>query len=314
MIMVSKEDYKNFVSKLVEKDKGNKNVKYLSKSYRAWALAVFFVSFIVFGTGFGTFFGFDPFIGAVQIALGIFGIVFGIISEVKNSKTVTYYKENYRSKLVEYLMKEYKYSFDSQKYISKAIFNASKFAGGYDSYSGNDLLVINIPNDDGSESNVNLNLCDLHVTRSERDSDGDRHTVTVYGGMFGYIEFPFSFKCVLSLDSYYREKGLKLDRVKLEDIIFDKNFKAYSNDQIEARYILTPEMMEKLLWLESKFKGFQMTLVDNKMYIGASINLFELNVRKNIDVASLFDNFYDEVKTILEIVNEIKNNNKIFRM
>ena len=106
-----------------------------------------------------------------------------------------------------------------------------------------------------------------------------------------------------------------MDKVKLEDIIFNKKLRVYSNDQIEARYILTPEMMEKLLYLDTVFRGLKITLVDNKMYIGATAaDLFELNSIKNGDINTLFEYFYDEVKTILDIVNEIKDNNKIFKM
>jgi hypothetical protein len=41
-----------------------------------------------------------------------------------------------------------------------------------------------------------------------------------------------------------------LEKVKLESIDFENRFIVYSNDQVEARYILTPSFMERLVKLE----------------------------------------------------------------
>lgn len=312
--MVSKEEYKAFISKLVEKDKENKNIKCLKKGYTGWAIFGIVFSPMVFCAAFPVIFTVSVFLGCLLAFFGIVGIVFSIIRFVRRSKAVSYYMDTYRDKIIDYLLKGHNYYFNADSFIKEEIFEKSQFEGYYERYTGEDLLVINIPNDDGSESSVNLNLCDLDVTKTEEDDDGDTHTVTVYSGVFGYVEFPFDFKCVLGINSSYYIKGLKMEKVKLEDIKFNKVFKIYSNDQIEARYILTPDMMEKLMILACNFVGLRLNLVDNKMYIGSVVNLFELNLSKRNGIESLFDNFYDDVKTILEIVNEIKNNNKIFKM
>lgn len=38
--------------------------------------------------------------------------------------------------------------------------------------------------------------------------------------------------------------------IKLEDINFSKNFDVYSEDEVEARYLLTPTFIEKFLKLK----------------------------------------------------------------
>ena len=148
----------------------------------------------------------------------------------------------------------------------------------------------------------------IHHTRTEIVD------VDVYKGMFGYIEFPFEFKCLLCLNSRYKKADTSLSIVKLEDIVFSKKFGVLSNDQIESRYILTPDIMEKLLQLYGHFKGLRITLVDNKMYIASSAtNLFEFSGTK-ANPETLFARLYDDVSAILSLVSEIKDNNKIFRM
>ena len=49
----------------------------------------------------------------------------------------------------------------------------------------------------------------------------------------------------------------KTQRVKLEGPVFEKAFEVYSTDQVEARFILTPDFMERLIGLERTFKGRQ---------------------------------------------------------
>ena len=129
------------------------------------------------------------------------------------------------------------------------------------------------------------------------------------------MEFPFEFKCILCIDSNHIKECRKLKGVTLEDIVFNKKFMVISDDQIESRYILTPTMMENLLALEKRFNGTKITLVDNRMYIGAiHKNLFELEGIDGTNIESAFDIFYDEVEAILKIIDEIRNNNKVFKM
>ncbi len=45
-----------------------------------------------------------------------------------------------------------------------------------------------------------------------------------------------------------------LQPVDLEDPDFEREFEVYTSDQVEARYLLTPDMMERLLKLKSKLR------------------------------------------------------------
>lgn len=43
--------------------------------------------------------------------------------------------------------------------------------------------------------------------------------------------------------------------VKLEDPVFEREWEVYATDQIEARYILTPALMERMLEIKRRFGG-----------------------------------------------------------
>lgn len=313
--MVSKSEYLKYVEEMVIKDKNNSNLKFLSKGYKRLRFT-FLIMFIVglFGglilsTGhFGNF-------GFAIVVISICLLVISIVMMFKSSKVEKYYKSTYREKFIGYLLNDIDWSFKEKDGIDEEVFKCSQFSGCYDDYKGTDKLNINIPNDDGNKSNYYLTLCDLDVTKTDRDSDGDRHTVTVYSGIFGYAHFPFEFKCILCLNTYFRYKNVKLERVNLEDINFNKDYKIYSSNQIEARYILTPNMMEKLSSLKNKLGSVMLTLVDNKMYIGfPHRDLFELSTLEGGNIVSIFEKFYDEVDVLLKIVEEIKSNNKVFKI
>ena len=55
----------------------------------------------------------------------------------------------------------------------------------------------------------------------------------------------------------YRNRWIKLrfgfPRVKLESPDFEKQFDVYGNDPVEARYLLTPLLMERILQLDQRF-------------------------------------------------------------
>lgn len=322
--MISKENFKKYVTELTCDDKENLIKQSSSSSGASTGVGIVFlvIGFITFFSG----------IGIVFFLIGMIFLASSTIISSKNAAKKRDYRNKYINKLLDCLLEGYDYKFDSEAKIDKDVFDKSQFVSGYDIYNGSDKLSINIPNDDGSVSSTYLTLCDLDVKRIEyrhvdnsfgvgsRRVGGISHTrrkrveVSLYKGVFGYVDFPFEFKCVLGLNQKYRKSGVNLEVVKLEGMEFHKKFGVYCNNQIEARYILTPEMMEKLLDFYNIYKGIRIVLVDNKMYFSfPSKNLLELRNYKG-DNFTMFEGIYDDVNNILSVVEEIKNNNKIFRM
>lgn len=56
-------------------------------------------------------------------------------------------------------------------------------------------------------------------------------------------------------------------RVKLESPDFERAFAVYSTDQVEARYLLTPTVMERLLALERRFPGLMTVAFDGHEFL-----------------------------------------------
>ncbi len=89
--------------------------------------------------------------------------------------------------------------------------------------------------------------------------DGVEHDTVVFRGLFVSITFPKSFHgtTVVKRDvgqaRVYAKAG-DMETVSLEDPVFEKLFEVRSTDQVEARYLLTPDFMERILRLAEETK------------------------------------------------------------
>lgn len=102
----------------------------------------------------------------------------------------------------------------------------------------------------------------LEERRRTTDSKGRTRTrwVTVFDGQC--LRFRFH-KTFLGRTTVLRDAGFfnrfnrrrGMERVQLESNVFEDAFEVYSTDQVEARFLLTPDLMQRLIELEKVFRG-----------------------------------------------------------
>lgn len=316
--MIGRNEFDIYVKKLMENEVINH--KYLQKEYINSSKSIVKIGVLFMILSVPLVF-FSILLACVFFALGVIFFSIGSVKAVNTNMAEMEMSRKYKEKIIDYLLKDYKHQYSPNQYIPRDKFKESKFVeerNFYDSYQGEDYLSINIPNNDGTHSDCNLVLSDLKIIKKETYTyaDGDIQTrdITLYDAMFGYVEFPFEFNCTLTINSpYYFKKGLK--RVELESIEFNNKFVVYSTDQVESRYILTPTMMEKIMYLNKKMYNLMIVMDGHMMYIGCKYKkLFQLSAIKTGHVYEMFSKIYDDVILILELVEEIKNNDKVFRI
>jgi hypothetical protein len=76
---------------------------------------------------------------------------------------------------------------------------------------------------------------------------------TAIAKVIGSIVLAIYDNGLLPVYNWLKDKFNSLQVVNLEDPTFENQFEVYSNDQIEARYLLTTTFMERLLSLSSMF-------------------------------------------------------------
>lgn len=98
----------------------------------------------------------------------------------------------------------------------------------------------------------------------------------------------------------------KYDNVQLEDPVFEKEFETYSSDQVEARYLLTPTFMERLLSLSGIFDGTsECSFFDNKLLIKIETekDFFKVSsLRKPVNFTYDINLILKEMKNVLSII------------
>ena len=104
-------------------------------------------------------------------------------------------------------------------------------------------------------------------------------------------------------------KALKY--VNLEDLEFEKDYNVYSNDQIEARYVLTTAFMERFKNIKLAFKAskIEASISEQGILIAISTNrdLFKVGkLWRPVADYEQFKTMADEFASILELIDTLK--------
>ena len=173
----------------------------------------------------------------------------------------------------------------------------------YDGSDSEDHLV-------GNYKDVPFQSMELHLTKKNRNSRGGSSETTVFRGIAIQIKMQkqFSGKTLVKKDggfigNFLGDKFGSLQRVALEDPVFEKRFEVYSSDQIEARYLLSPSFMERLLALIKVFEGSQL-----ECSFFANSLLILVHSRKNrFEPSSIYTpvTFSEEIATVMNELQEL---------
>ena len=155
----------------------------------------------------------------------------------------------------------------------------------------------------GEAHGASFTILEAHMERRDTDSDGDTKWVTVFRGALMMMDFHREFlgRTVVLRDKKIfntkKKKGMK--RVGLVDPVFEKIFEAYGTDQVEARYLLTPTFMQRLVDLEASVDGkkIRFGFIDGLLLIA-------VETKNRFEAGSMFKSLTDTART-QKILDEI---------
>lgn len=156
----------------------------------------------------------------------------------------------------------------------------------------------------GSHHGCEFAFFDGHLERKVRTNKSTSWR-TVFRGQLICIDFPKKF---LGTTVIRRDKGLfnfierwstSLQRVGLVDSRLEKAFEVYADDQVEARYLIHPVFMERLLDLEARFKGKNLRCA---FYQGQL--LIAIEGGDKFEIGSMFRTLLDE-KRVRQVVEDL---------
>ena len=176
----------------------------------------------------------------------------------------------------------------------------------------------------GKHNGVPFIMCDLDLRYKRNFSEENEEPDGVFYGQFFVARFNKKFNHPVYVISTAKGTDTRdyLDytgeQVKLEDPEFMKMFRVYADDQVEARYILTPSLMERLKELAKRAKGnHYIAFYNNKITVAnnSGINNFEAGFSQSITKRdnALLIGFYTDLCNQFAIIDELKLNINIWK-
>jgi hypothetical protein len=226
-------------------------------------------------------------------------------------------------KIIELINPEYHY--DPNSFISESKFAESRiFKERHDRCKGDDFISGTVEKTDFEFSELKA-----EYEREYTDDDGKKQKewVSIFQGIFFHAEFNKHIEGETFVLPDTTEKRLgkfaqKLQKysgrgelVKLENPEFEKAFKVYSSSQQEARYILTPTMMEAMAGIQKRFhRPMHFSFIGERVYCAISFNkgLFEPRVMKTGLKFSDVEEMYCLFSLIETIIHEMNLNTRIW--
>ena len=207
--------------------------------------------------------------------------------------------------------------------IDRYRFTHSKlFIDKIDKFSGNDYVV-------GKIDDVNIEFSDIHAQKRHKDSKNNTSWQTIFQGLFIITSFNkhFSGQTVVLPDSaenlfgslignWLQANNLRQNQlIKMDDPRFEKEFVVYGSDQIEARYILTHSMMQRIIELKKRTgKKLYISFIGGKMYLAIAYNkdLFEPSLFRSLLDYKIAMEYVKTLHLAIAITKELKLNQKIW--
>lgn len=161
------------------------------------------------------------------------------------------------------------------------------------------------------------------MSECEYEMRRGKHTYTIFNGVVIRMQMNKSFEGLtvirpkgVGVEDYNDLKKAGLEEISLEDKEFNDNFKVYSTDQIESRYLLTTAFMERLKNLTAAFVsvGTFCSFNDKYIYLApyCTGDLFNLcSLVKPITNSKQFEDLFEEFASILQFVDHFKLDKKL---
>ena len=172
------------------------------------------------------------------------------------------------------------------------------------------------------EGFMRFNVGETNIMFSETDALND-NLYSIFKGVFLSASFNknFTSKTFLfskSITAFIKNTEKKifsgLEIVKLENNEFDHEFLVLSTDQVEARYILTPNLMERILDYKHKMgTNISFSFVDNRLYCAIPDYSYHFDpiIYSPLEYRNVKD-VYNQLKIYTDIVEDLHLNLRIW--
>jgi len=256
---------------------------------------------------------------AILFPLIICIMIFAVTIWIFTKSYVMEFKLTIIQRIVNFIDENLSYS--ARGHIPKSTFVASQiFKTKPNRYKGDDYVS-------GKIGETRTEFSELHA-EYESGSGKNRSRHTVFKGLFFIADFNKHFTCRVVVLPDTAEKlfgafgkllqswNIARDQiVKLEDPEFERNFVVYASDQIQARYILSMSLMERIVDFKMKTgRPIYLSFVGSNVFVAISYtrNLFEPRLFRTILDFELVQEYFEDLQLAVGIVDDLNLNTRIW--
>lgn len=245
------------------------------------------------------------------IVIAIISVIIFITCVNNKSKIVSsFYKEQVVDEVIHAFCPDATFSPDSG--IDENVFENSGLFISPDRYHAEDLI-------EGCLGKTSFVCSEVHAEerRARSTKNGVRYYwVDIFKGFLFIADFhkDFQGETTILRNSLFKLK-MGASRVKMENPEFEKAFDVFSTDQIEARYLITPSIMERMLKLDNNFrKGITISFRNSTILVAIpdSKNRFEADVWSSLNDMNILRSDFAILQSLLAIVDELNLNTRIW--
>ena len=254
--------------------------------------------------------------------LGLFPplLVFSFIYERHAKPYIEDFKIIVISELVKVVNENLEY--EHNRTIDEWTFKSSKiYEKDIDKFKGEDYIS-------GEIGDTKIEFSEIEALEKNESSKGDRWK-KVFSGLFFAADFNKHFNSDLIVLNGMKiwksiKKSMHYNKIEMENSDFEETFDVFGNDEMEARYILTPALMEQILNLneivmEKKdallSSYLSLSFVNSRLFIAIPLNKKLFEPRLFGDSVTTLDDiyeFYGYIEFIIKIVEELNLNTRIW--
>ena len=170
----------------------------------------------------------------------------------------------------------------------------------------------------GIYKDINYEICETsfyYKTGTGKNSS----TRTVFKGVMIKLDMNKSFtgNTVIRPDTLkHASPAANLKHTTLEDVVFEKKFDVFTDDEVEARYLITPSFMERLNNMKTAFSADRVSCAfyDKYLLVGlhTSKDLFSIcSLKEPVNDGKQFFTMFEEILSIIKLIAHFKLNQKI---
>jgi len=260
------------------------------------------------------------------VIAGLIPMIYGIVILTKISVVQKAYEHAYKQNVIGEALKflDPNLTIDFKGGISEEEFRHAKlFTKQIDSYRTEDLVS-------GKIDKTSFYFAEVHAEhKTERETkDGTKTTWTdVFKGIVFVADFNKNLSDITivkprdllnTIDSWFSKNIFSFDEqqvVRLENPDFERTFVTFGSNQIESRYVLTPAMMERILYLNSNaLESISLSFIASRMYIAFPLdrNYFEAPIFESLLHPVSLNTDINTIRFLCDIVNELSLNTRIW--